>query len=290
MYMGRCININSSDITDLSEKYNKLTNEITGYINIDKNKYLKIIDNFNNLTEIGTYITIDKNQELTHITGFYNLTEIGEHIFIIDNHKLKYISEFPNLKKIGTILNIRNNNSIQKITGFNNLTEINEVFHIEKNLNLTYIIGFNNLNKIGIRLNLWDNPKLITMSIPYTLFKSPDMVSIEINNNKYLFKSPKQIINHPDIIKCCIDKFDPGVHPDIVVKQIIENLELWGEPDTNKTIINHILSKGNYLELIPESMIQYVEERYHHLYNAKHANTGARNIAKMTTGRYLGTF
>ena len=265
----------SPDIKELPKIYNELTDEITGYLEIEN------------------------NQELTHITGFDNLTIINDNLKIYFNPNLTHITGFNNLTEIHGNLDIQNNQELKYITGFNNLTRIWGWLPIINNPNLVYITGFNNLTKISDRLYLRGNSKLILISIPHTLIKSTyfdytNNQNMYFNsypgNQTYRLPEPKKFINYPDTIQDCIYKFNPTIHPDVVVKQIIENLEIWGEPDTIKTIINHILSKGDYWKYIPESFKQYVEEKYIHLYNAIYANTGARSIAKMTTGRYLGTF
>ena len=251
----------------LPEIYNQLTNEVNGCIFIGGNSKLELITGFNNLTEIGTYIKIFDNPKLTQIKGFSNLNKIGGYLLIQSNPNLTHISGFNSLTKIYGHLFLRYNPKLIYVTGFDNLTESAGNLYVEC---------------------LDGSPKLISMSIPYTIIKSVGEVSFSYS--EFRFNTAKELINSPDTIKDCIDKFDPAIHPDVVVKQIIENLELWGEPDTIEYIINHILSKGDYWEYIPESIKQYVEEKYHHLYNAKYANTGARGIAKMNTGRYLGMF
>ena len=252
-----------------------------------KLKYLKLFEGVSpkdiphsshyNKHIIDKYIFIKTPRKLTELPEIYNeLTdEITGHISISDATNLTHINNFKNLTTVGEYLSINNNHRLTYITGFNNLISVKGV-------------------------DIIDNHKLISMSIPYKLIKSTyykygnsicSNPPNPNNQNHYLrFQSPKKFINYIDIIQECIDRFDPAIHPDIVVKQIIENLELWGEPYTITTIINHILSKGDYLNLIPEPMNQYVDDHYHHLYNAKYAKTGARGIAKMNTGRYLGMF
>ena len=252
----------------MPEIYNQLNDEITGGIYIEENPNIKTINSFNNLTKVRT-LSLSSLPELTYVSNFNNLTYIIGVLSIQVNPKLTYISGFVNLKKT------------------------NGGVAIYRNPNLTHISGFDNLFEIDGDLYLNDNPKLILISIPYTLIKS-----VKYNNYRYIhiifdtykISSPQKFINNPDLIQECIDKFNPVIYPDIVVKQIIQNLELWGDPETIKTIINNILSKGDYWEYIPEQFKQYVEEKYIHLYDAKYANTGIRSIAKGATGRYLGMF
>ena len=203
----------SPDIQELPEIYNQLTNEIIGCISILDNLNLKTINSFNSLNKIEYTLNISNNPNLTQITGFYNLTEIG--------------SWFA----------INNNLNLTHITGFNSLTIMNDDVFIGNNPNLTHITGFNSLTEIKGSLHiLGGNSKLISMSIPYTLF-----------NSQILGEYPKNFINGQHRIQECIDKYDPSIYPDIVVKQIIENLELWGEPETINTIINHLLDKAPHL-------------------------------------------
>ena len=263
-----------------------------------KLKYLKL---FEGISQSDIPYS-DKSYHKLHISIPSDLTELPEiytqltdeitgSLTLKGNHNLKIIDSFNNLIKIGRGLYLSTNQNLTHITGFNNLSIIgNGSLNFIDNPNLTHITGFDNLTEIGKLLNIIDNSKLISMSIPYTIIKSADYKKYYINDGYRVFKSPQKFINSPIIIQECIDKFNPAIHPDVVVKQIIENLELWGEPDTITTIINHILSKGDYLEYIPEQFYEYVDDHYHHLYNAKYANTGARGIAKMNTGRYLGMF
>ena len=186
-------------------------------------------------------------------------------------------------------ITIRNMTS-KTINTFKNLEKIGLDLSLEYNEKLTLLTGFDNLTKIRGTLYLVCNPKLILMSIPYTIIKSAydnKMKIILSDNRTNSIIAINDIINHPEVIQDCMYKFDPVIYPNKVVEQIIQNLELWGESDTINTILDHILSKGDYWEYIPYTEKFY---EYHHLYNAKHANTGIRSIAKMTTGRYLGVF
>ena len=300
-----------TDITELPEIFNQITTEITGYISFQDNTKINKINTFNNIKNHKYRIEFHGNDNLTEISGFDSLIKLNDLLWINYNHdlhtingfnKLEYINDiwikrnirlhtinsFNELHTIKNSLQISYNESLENIHGFNKLKIINSHIEICDNDNLKYITGFNNLTEIGGYISITNNPKLISMSIPHTLIESTKR-NISIGDDEYSY-SPKYFINHHYIIQDCINKFDSSIHPDIVVKQIIENLELWGEPDTITTIINHILSKGDYWDYIPESFKQYVDDHYHHLYNAKYANTGARGIAKMNTGRYLGMF
>ena len=274
-----------SDIKELPEIYNQLTNEITGQLEIKSTKQLSSLKNFNNLTKIGYNFIIQFNDKLKDLNGFDNLTEIGGYLSISGNNRLKTILGFNNLNKISLgSLNIDSNINLTIVNGFKKIYNIIGEFSIEYNPNLIYITGFNNLTEINGNLNLFSNNKLIVMSIPYTIIKSV-YYKLGINYERiYRFTSPESFINHPDIFQDFINKFDPDIHPDIVIKQIVENLELWGSYETKTKIYEYMK------DLITIEQIELLPDIYKHKWNPKYANTGARGIAKMNTGRYLGTF
>ena len=267
-YSGRWDIEPPTSIKELPDIYNELTDEIDGGIYLEYHNKLKILNSFNKLTKIGT------------------------DLLFIGNPLLKYIDGFDNLKEVGGSIHIHTCDELIHISGFSMLDEVGIDISIESNQNLTYVTGFDNLTKIVGNLYVRDNSKLISISIPKTLIKSILFVDSGIYTMFGIIKhtSPEKFINDIRLIKDCIDKFDPEIHPDIVVQQIIENLELWGEPDNIEYIMKHILSKGDYWGYIPLSFNQYIDEQYHHLHNPKYKKTGVYSIAKVATGRYLGTF
>ena len=198
--------------------------------------------------------------------------------------------EFNNIKnEITGGIRVTNNKNLKFINNLSNINKSIVTFIAIGNPNLIGIVLPDNL-KIKETIYIDNNPSLIYLSTPKSIISGCGKYTDFTFNEVMYDMNPNSLVNHYNLTRDLVEKFNPAIYPAIVVKQIIENLEAWGEPETIKTIINHILSKSNYLDLIPESMKQYVEEQYHYLYNAKHANTGARSIAKMTTGRYLGTF
>ena len=198
-------------------------------------------------TNIHEQLSIKIPEGIKELPEIYNqLTdEVNGYLFIENNQHLKYINSFKNLTEIGGQLSIYDNKELTHITGFNNLTKTG--ISIRNNKNLTYVTGFNNLNSSD-ELTIRGNNKLISLSLPHTIINSFDYS----DSHLHIFNLQEELINHQNTIQDCIDKFNPLIHPDIVVKQIIENLELWGEPNTINIVVNHLLDKAPHLaDVIP---------------------------------------
>ena len=279
------------DVSKFPDIYNNLDKEIQG-IELKNNINIENINTFNNITDL-TFIDISGNLNIKTITGFEKLKNVYGMLMINHNDILFKIHGFNILKNIHGELKINNNVLLNSINGFNNLNIVEDFISISNNKSLSGIFGFDKLHTIKYSLYISNNDKLIYLSIPYTLIKSAcngsECIRIYEDNYK-IYYSEDEFINDNYIQNDFIKKFNPILHTDIVINQIFKNLKMWGSKYSIKLIINHLLSKGNYLYLIPEEWSEYIEEQYHHLYNAKYANTGTRGIAKMNTGRYLGMF
>lgn len=140
--------IQSTSITNFQGLNN--LNSVGGYINIDDNNNLLLIDGFSNLHSLGKKSTkggvkIQNNSQLTNINGFNQILEIHGNIEITENQSLETIGGFNNLESLQINLNIESNESLSIIeNGFDHLRLIENKLSITENPNLS-AVSFPNL-------------------------------------------------------------------------------------------------------------------------------------------------
>ena len=249
------------------------------------------IDNLNNFTK-WTEIPFGKYFDILYAEDFYNfeltisnnknLIELDSfHIRAIDYNDENlsiFIEGNKKLKLIDFVYNYYDNNPYNKFISLKENPNLITTLNLPHNINIA-IQECPKLNLATILTLLKDDDVYNINSLLYinnevSIKIDDDSDADDINNLIYdtAFDEIFNIIDFNDLeyidtIPNIIDFFDMN---DSIITHIFKH--------SNSNVINKVVDKKP--ELTP----------YLHLNNPKYKNTGARGIAKMNTGRYLGVF
>ena len=204
-------------------------------------------------------------------------------LYIQNNPNLKNFNGFEGFKLIQksgySSLVIRNNNNLESLKGMKDIDMSRSTLYIINNPNLKSLEGIDEIKGLGY-IYLKDNPYILDATIP------PDLDVYEIESfhihtehldGEFLDTVYDELINQLEyeLDNCQRSKWD--------IEQILKRFK----GDSNFKDVIKILDQGGY-NLDDFNYLGIEMDKY--LGMDKYKNTGARGIAKVATGRYLGMF
>ena len=165
------------------------------------------------------------------------------------------------------------NENLQSLRGLDSLTNIGRVLEIVGNPKLQTFWGLNTLT-VENYIYLSGNPKLIELSLPIDInikargFQGRDGFSLSTESGKFFDQDA--FTNYPKSIELFKDRYNPRIHSEWDVTQILRRVLEYGTDKTVTDVIEHLNSKvsGQVEKLLPKIESKY-QERYYDLYNKK---------------------
>lgn len=164
-----------------------------GGIYFHRNRRLKTIDCFSNITLIPGRLSLELNDSLTDLSSFQNITEVQNGFRFSSCILIENLDDFTKLTKVGTSLIITSNPALKNISGFNNTDSLFQTY-IGSNSSLKSITGLQNLERTGNQFSIIGNDSLTELNFPN--LRHSDDIKIESNDALQIIEFPSLQISN----------------------------------------------------------------------------------------------